>query len=135
MHTRPDAPARPVPEPPEAAPSPAEDAPHCRNEVLLAGRVTAEPSLRELASGERLVTWRVSISRPPTPRRPAGGSDAVACLSFSPEIAEATRAWRLGDVVEVAGALRRRFRRSRGLSGGVLEVEAVGVRRLQPGDP
>ncbi|MDD6791984.1 MAG: single-stranded DNA-binding protein, partial [Thermobifida fusca] len=41
-----------------------------RNEILLAGRVIAEPSVRELHNGGQLVTWRIAVNRPSSKRRP-----------------------------------------------------------------
>ncbi|MFC7330577.1 single-stranded DNA-binding protein [Marinactinospora rubrisoli] len=101
-----------------------------RNEVLLVGRVTAEPSVRELPSGDQLVTWRVSVSRPPAEQRPNQAADPVSCVSFQPAIKEATRDWRIGDLVRVSGSLRRRFWRAPGGSASVFEIEARTVARV-----
>ncbi|WP_017593643.1 single-stranded DNA-binding protein [Nocardiopsis potens] len=103
-----------------------------RNEVVLEGRVTAEPSVRELPSGDRLVTWRVTVARPGGEGAAGAGrqADSITCVSFRTDIQNATRGWRIGDLVQVVGALRRRYRRSRGFAGGVVEVEAAAVRVL-----
>ncbi|GAA1111019.1 single-stranded DNA-binding protein [Nocardiopsis composta] len=101
-----------------------------RNEVVLEGRVTAEPSVRELPSGDRLVTWRVTVARPGGERDAGRQTDSITCVSFRADIQDATRGWRIGDLVHVTGALRRRYRRSRGFAGGVVEVEASAVRVL-----
>ncbi|MFW5419360.1 single-stranded DNA-binding protein [Nocardiopsis sp. CNT-189] len=103
-----------------------------RNEVVLEGRVTAEPSVRELPSGDRLVTWRVTVARPGGDGAAGAGrqADSITCVSFRTDIQDATRGWRIGDLVHVVGALRRRYRRSRGFAGGVVEVEVTAVRVL-----
>ncbi|RCV54214.1 single-stranded DNA-binding protein [Marinitenerispora sediminis] len=106
-----------------------------RNEVVLVGRVTAEPSVRELPSGDQLVTWRVSVSRPPAEQRPNQAADPITCVSFLPAIKEATRDWRIGDLVRISGALRRRFWRAPGGSASVFEVEAKTVARAEPAAP
>ncbi|ASU84606.1 single-stranded DNA-binding protein [Nocardiopsis gilva YIM 90087] len=98
---------------------------------MLAGRVTAEPYVRELPSGDHLVTWRISVARPPANRRPNQPADPITCVSFRPDIEEATRGWRIGDVVQVSGALRRRFWRSSKGSTSVIEVEAASVALLE----
>ncbi|MGI5121192.1 single-stranded DNA-binding protein [Marinactinospora thermotolerans] len=103
-----------------------------RNEVLLAGRVTAEPAVRELPSGDHLVTWRVSVVRPPQEQRPNQPADPITCVSFHPSMEEATRGWRIGDLVQVTGALRRRFWRSPSGAASVFEVEARTARRIEP---
>ncbi|CAM3645571.1 hypothetical protein GCM10009799_10940 [Nocardiopsis rhodophaea] len=102
-----------------------------RNEVVVAGRVTAEPYVRELPSGDHLITWRISITRPPADRRPSQPADPITCVSFRPDIEEATRGWRIGDVVQVSGSLRRRFWRSSKGSTSVIEVEAAAVVLLE----
>ncbi|MDT0303140.1 single-stranded DNA-binding protein [Streptomonospora wellingtoniae] len=101
-----------------------------RNEVVVAGRITAEPYVRELASGDRLTTWRVSIARAPAQQRPSQSADPITCVSFQQAIEERTREWRLGDVVQVSGALRRRFWRSPKGSASVVEIEARAVQRV-----
>ncbi|TDQ47538.1 single-stranded DNA-binding protein [Actinorugispora endophytica] len=95
-----------------------------RNEILLAGRVTAEPSVRELPSGDQLVTWRIAVTRPQSEQRPNQPADPITCVSFRRDMAELTRDWRIGDTVQVTGALRRRFWRSPNGSASVFEVEA-----------
>ncbi|MDA2808793.1 single-stranded DNA-binding protein [Nocardiopsis suaedae] len=113
---------------------PARRAPAHRNEVVLAGRVTAEPSVRELPSGEHLVSWRISVARPPSDLRRGPQADPFTCVSFRPDIREAVRGWRIGDLVQVSGALRRRYRRAARGGGGTVEVEATGVRALGTGE-
>jgi len=101
-----------------------------RNEVVVAGRITAEPYVRELASGDRLTTWRISIARTPARRRPNQSSDPITCVSFQQAIEEGTREWRIGDTVQVSGALRRRFWRSPKGAASVVEIEARTVQRI-----
>ncbi|MFC3994531.1 single-stranded DNA-binding protein [Nocardiopsis sediminis] len=107
-----------------------------RNDVLLAGRITAEPAVRELPSGDHLVTWRISITRPPAERRPNQPADPITCVSFHESMQDATRGWRIGDIVQVSGSLRRRFWRTPGGSTSVIEVEARSVEWMgRIGDP
>nr|WP_236700323.1 single-stranded DNA-binding protein [Allosalinactinospora lopnorensis] len=96
----------------------------------MAGRVTAEPAVRELPSGDHLVTWRISVTRPPAEQRPNQPADPITCVSFHPSIEETTRGWRIGDVVEISGSLRRRFWRSQNGSSSVIEVEARKAHRV-----
>jgi single-strand DNA-binding protein len=111
------------------------------NEVRLVGRVSGEPMSRDLPSGDTVVQLRVVVRRTGTPR--AGARTAtlvdtvdVACWSKGAQ----RRASRLhgGDVVEVTGALRRRFWRSPGGPASRYEVEAATVTRQHgrpAGDP
>lgn len=109
-----------------------------RNEVLLVGRVSGEPEERELPSGDRLVAWRVVVDRPPPRRPPAEGArpvtiDTVDCVAWTAGVRRTARGLRAGDVVEVGGALRRRFYRAGGSASSRTEVEAAVVRRLARG--
>ncbi|MDA0567808.1 single-stranded DNA-binding protein [Streptomonospora sp. S1-112] len=106
-----------------------------RNEVVVAGRITAEPAVRELPSGDRLTSWRVSIARPASEQRPNQSSDPITCVSFQTAIERDTRDWRIGDTVQVSGALRRRFWRSAKGAASVVEIEARQVQRLARAEP
>ena len=117
------------------------------NEVRLRGRVGAEAEERTLPSGDVIVTFRVVVARPPVRGASAGSAGATAgeprgaratvdtldvvCWTAAPR----RTAGRLlaGDVVEVEGALRRRFFGVAGGRASRYEVEAVRVRRVSGG--
>lgn len=103
------------------------------NEVHLIGRVTGEPDVTVLPSGDELVTARIAV---PRPRPPAGRgnrpvSDSVTCTAWAAEVRRRVRAWCKDDVVEVRGALRRRFWKVDGgtRSRYVVEVSEVSLLR------
>src|SRR3954466_14793682 len=84
------------------------------NEVRLVGRVSQAPEERVLPSGDAVWTFRVVVPRPPDRSRPR---QAVAALEWAAWSARARRSvggWAADDVVEVVGALRRRFFRAGG---------------------
>lgn len=125
------APAGQSPPPERAGPAP-------RNEVHLVGRVSGAPEERELPSGDRLVVWRVVVDRPVPSRPPPAGVrpatiDTIDCVAWTAGVRRAARALRADDVVEVSGALRRRFYRTGAGPGSRTEVEVEVVRRLQRG--
>ena len=104
-----------------------------RNEVLLVGRVSGEVVERELPSGDVLVSWRVVVPRPE--RRGDGGRRAVSvdtidCATFAAGVRRTVLGWAEGDVVEVTGALRRRFWASAAGRTSRTEVEVARGRRL-----
>ena len=99
------------------------------NEVRLAGKVSGEPTERELPSGDLLVQFRLVVPR--TQRK--NGPDAVSRASVDTiDIAcwtARTRAFAVrftdGLQVEVRGALRRRFFATGAGRASRYEVEAV----------
>ena len=105
-----------------------------RNEVVLVGRVSGAPEERELPSGDRLVTWRLVVERGPGRRPPDGVRpttvDTFDCVAWTAPSRRAAAALLAGDVVEVHGALRRRFWRTGAGAASRCQVEATSVRRV-----
>lgn len=101
------------------------------NEIAVAGRITAEPRFRELPSGDHLATWRICVARHPSTRFRGRGVDSITCVSFEEGLHEHLRGWRLGDVVDVRGALRRRTWRGTAGIRSVCEIEATSVRLVR----
>lgn len=103
------------------------------NSVTLRGRVSAAPLERELPSGDKIVTTRLVMAR--APDRPAGGSrqvsDWVDCVAWTGRARRSVLSWRVDDVVEVDGALRRRFYRTEAANGSRVEVEVLSGRRVE----
>ena len=110
-----------------------------RNEVGLVGRLSAQAEDRELPSGDHIVTLRVVVPRKGGRARrasPEGGGprspgvDTIDVVCWSAATRRAALRLRPGDIVELDGALRRRFfggptgRQSR------YEVEAAALRRV-----
>lgn len=94
------------------------------NEVRLVGRLSQAPEERVLPSGDAVWTFRVVVARPD------GGSatsrqtvDALECAAWSARARRSVRSWSAGDVVEVVGAVRRRFFRAGGAAASRVEVE------------
>ncbi len=92
------------------------------NEVRLVGRVSQQPEERVLPSGDAVWTFRVVVPRAAVPGRRAQ-VDALDCAAWSPRARRSAAAWSVDDVVEVSGALRRRFFRAAGGPASRFEVE------------
>jgi single-strand DNA-binding protein len=103
------------------------------NEVTLRGRLSSPPELRELPSGTCIMTLRVSVTRSPSPMTKGSkqGSDWVDCVAWGARQRRRVATWRVGDVVEVRGALRRRFYRGGGGTAMRLEVEVLDGRMVR----
>lgn len=106
------------------------------NAVRLTGRVSGAPSERELPSGDRLVTFRLVVTRERTPMtvKSKQTTDWVDCAAWGARARRSAASWQAGDQVEVEGALRRRFFRAGGDASTRLEVEMTGGRLLARAD-
>jgi single-strand DNA-binding protein len=91
------------------------------NEVRLVGRISQAPEQRELPSGDVLWTFRVVVPRPAASGRST--VDALECAAWSSRARRSVASWQRDDVVEVSGAVRRRFFRTAGGAASRVEVE------------
>jgi single-strand DNA-binding protein len=92
-----------------------------RNDVVLRGRMSAPAELRTLPSGDTLVTFRLVVRRP-EPRARGQSVDVLTCVTYDRSLQRRAAAWQPGDVVEVEGALQRRFWRTGSGTASVCEV-------------
>src|SRR4051812_19630609 len=95
------------------------------NEVRLMGRLAADPVLRELPSGDTVWNLRVIVPRPvpAAGEKPRQRVDSLECAVWAGRLKKQVVGWRAGDLVEVSGALRRRFFRAGGAPASRVEVE------------
>ena len=108
--------------------------PERRNEVVIAGRLSADPEMKELPSGDSLWTFRVVVPRTSRAasrdeRKP--GVDALECSVWSGRIKRSVQTWRAGDMVQVEGEMRRRFFRSAAGTASRVEVEVEAGRIIR----
>jgi single-strand DNA-binding protein len=103
------------------------------NEVRLLGRLAADPQLRELPSGDSVWNLRVVVERPVPPGReaPRQRVDSLECAIWSGRLKKQVERWSAGDVVEVSGAMRRRFFRTGGATASRVEVELTAGRLIR----
>ena len=113
------------------------DAEFATNDVRLVGRLTGEPAMVELPSGDALVTFRISVPRsaPSGSPKPGKGTgqrvDSVPCTAWSPRLRRSVLTWRPGDLVEITGAVRCRFFQAGGATRSRVEVEASAARIMR----
>ncbi|MBA8803152.1 single-strand DNA-binding protein [Nocardioides ginsengisegetis] len=106
------------------------------NEVRLVGRISAAPEERVLPSGDSVWLFRVVVGRTGDRGRSRQTVDALECAAWSGRVRRSVAGWREGDVVEVTGALRRRFFQTAGGAASRVEVEVTGgrvIRRSESG--
>ena len=100
-----------------------------RNDVVLRGRVSAPAEARDLPSGDTLVTFRLVVRRP-EPRARGQSVDVLTCVTYDRALQRRMAAWEPGDVVEVEGALQRRFWRTPIGTASVCEVNCRRGRKV-----
>lgn len=108
------------------------------NEVRLVGRLAVEPVHRDLPSGDPLVSFRLVVERDLRTRRSGanGGStrsptvDTLDCSAWRRDVQRTLSRAAPGEVLEVEGALRRRFWRTGAGAASRSEVEVLRVRRI-----
>lgn len=101
-----------------------------RNEVQLVGRLAAPAVRRTLPSGDPLVTWRLVVRRPAA-APPAPTVDTIDCSAWRLQTQRSAMQWSVGDIIECAGALRRRFWRTPVGPASRCEVEVTRAKRLR----
>ncbi|MGY1779587.1 single-stranded DNA-binding protein [Geodermatophilus sp. SYSU D01036] len=100
-----------------------------RNDVVLRGRLSAPAELKTLPSGDTLVSFRLVVRRP-EPRARGQSVDVLTCITYDRALQRRVAAWEAGDVVEVEGALQRRFWRTPGGTASVCEVNCRRGRKV-----
>lgn len=105
----------------------------CVNEVTLVGRLSQVPEERVLPSGDQLWTFRVVVPRPARTRPGSRGGlvDALDCAAWTARVRRSVRTWREGDLVQVRGAVRRRFFRTGAGAVSRVEVEVTRARLIR----
>ncbi|KQS64354.1 single-stranded DNA-binding protein [Modestobacter sp. Leaf380] len=99
-----------------------------RNDVVLRGRLSAPVELRPLPSGDTLLLFKLVVRREsPRPRGPK--SDVLTCVSTAKGLITRAQAWHPDDVIEVDGALQRRFWRTPNGTAVAYEVSVRGARK------
>lgn len=112
------------------------------NEVRLLGRLAAEPVRRTLPSGAEILTFRLVVERDRRTRQAAQAAqrrlptvDTLDCTAWRKDTQRVLLRAQPGQLLEIHGALRRRFWRSPGGATSRSEVEVGSVRRLRPATP
>lgn len=100
------------------------------NVVRLVGRVSATPEEVVLPSGDVVCSFRVVVGRPEG-HQSRQRVDALECTTWVPRVRRSAMGWQPGDVVEVEGAIRRRFFRAGGGAASRVEVEVSSGRRVR----
>jgi single-strand DNA-binding protein len=105
------------------------------NEVRLVGRMSRDPEERILPSGDAMWTFRLVVAREANARS-RQSVDTLDCAVWGGRVRASVATWSADDVVEVAGAVRRRFFSTAGGPASRVEIEVSSgriVRRARTG--
>lgn len=100
------------------------------NEVHLVGRVSGEPVVRELPSGDELVSIRVVVPRAPRKGEKRTQVDTIDVACWASKVRAVAKRLPDGQGLEVDGSLRRRFFATGAGRASRYEVEAHALRRV-----
>ena len=106
------------------------DAGH-HNCVTIVGRVSAAPDVRDLPSGDRLVTLRVVVDRPPDRGSTKRVVDVIDVACWTKRTQRTATSLGPAETVRVEGALRRRFFATGAGRASRYEVEASRLARVR----
>ena len=95
------------------------------NDLLLRGRVSAQALENELPSGDKIVEFRLIVSRQ---RR--DGVDTLDIAAWSAKSRRIALTLKPDEWIEVSGAIHRRFWRGAGGLASRWQVEAVEISRI-----
>jgi single-strand DNA-binding protein len=98
------------------------------NEVFLRGRLAAEPAERTLPSGDELLSFRLTVPRPPDRTEAKTRVDSIDCATMSVRVRRCLARATPGDELEVSGSLHRRFWRTPAGLGSRYEVVVTAAR-------
>lgn len=101
------------------------------NEVRLVGRISQQPEERVLPSGDSVWTFRIVVPRAGGRARSRQTVDSLDCAVWTGRVRRSVAVWSVDDVVEVTGAMRRRFFRAGGAAVSRVEVEVSGGRVIR----
>ena len=102
-----------------------EEVDHSLNDVLLRGRVSAEATTKELPSGDKVVEFRLIVTR-----AEREGVDTLDIAAWSTKSRKTALALRADEWIEVSGSVHRRFwQGSHGLASR-WQIEAADITRI-----
>jgi single-strand DNA-binding protein len=98
---------------------------HSLNDLLLRGRVSAEAVTKELPSGDKVVEFRLIVSR-----AEREGVDTLDIAAWNAKSRKTALSLKPDQWVEISGSIHRRFWQSPGGLASRWQVEAIEISRL-----
>lgn len=103
------------------------------NDVQLTGRVSDDPELKVLPSGDELARFRLIVDRPAGARKRSRQSvDTFDCVGWTARMRGRFAKLSAGDIVTVRGQLRRQFSRPAGQPTSWVSIELDACSKVAP---
>lgn len=102
-----------------------EEVDYSLNDVLLRGRVSAEATTKELPSGDKVVEFRLIVTR--TKRE---GVDTLDIAAWSAKSRKSALSLRPDEWVEISGSVHRRFWQGAHGLASRWQIEAADITRI-----
>ena len=103
------------------------------NRVELVGRLTRDPELRTVSSGNSVATFTVAVNRPFTPQNGERDADFINCRVWNKQAENLAKFCHKGDQIGVEGSIRTSsYDAQDGSKRYVTEVQADRIEFLTP---
>lgn len=102
------------------------------NKVILIGRLTKDPELRQLSSGHESVYFTLAISRQFAPPGQERQSDFIQCVAWGPQAKFLGNFMRKGSLLSVEGRIQTRTYETETGTRYITEVVAESIQSLEP---
>jgi single-strand DNA-binding protein len=103
-----------------------------QNSVYVVGRLSSEGEELILPSGDVLLRFRVVIPRPLKMRQAATKTtvDTLDCYVMGAALRKRVEKFEVGQVVELEGAIRRRFWKAGASVASRVEIEVLSIKKM-----
>lgn len=106
------------------------------NRIVLVGRATRDPELRQTTSGNPVCTFTIAVDNRTKNADGTKSASFIPCVVFSQQADNVSKFVRKGSLIGVDGRLNQRsYIRQDGSKASVLEVLADSVQFLEPKGP
>ncbi len=102
-----------------------DDVDYSLNDLLLRGRVSAQAVEKELPSGDKVVEFRLIVSR-----LERGGVDTLDVATWSSKMRRSALSLKEGEWIEISGSIHRRFWSGPTGVASRWQVEAAEIARI-----
>ncbi|MFA7324096.1 MAG: single-stranded DNA-binding protein [Candidatus Nanopelagicales bacterium] len=101
------------------------------NDVRLVGRLGQQVAIRELPSGDEIITFTVVVPREGRRRENGPRVDSIACQTMRAAVRSKVEAWEPGTWVDLQGAIRRRFWKGGNGLASATEIDVRSISRVR----